>query len=113
MKNRIKHEGRIAIWVFAAICIVMTFVFLVRLFLGLEVWFIFPRLIMYLIFYVPLTIVIVLSSYKIIKYPLIGLLIFLFMATFTPSLISPFIPLDHPCEFEENQNDPECLEYDD
>ena len=75
--NKFNDEARIAIWVFGAICIVMTFVFLVRFFYDLEVWFIFPRLIMYLIFYVPLTIVIAVSSSKIIKYCIIGFLIFL------------------------------------
>jgi len=111
--NKFNDEARIAIWVFGAICIVMTFVFLVSFFYDLEVWFIFPGLIMYLIFYVPLTIVIAVSSSKIIKYSISGFLIFLFMAIFTPGLIPSWIPLDHPCEFEENQNEPYCINYND
>lgn len=66
-----------------------------------------------LVFFLFLPFVAYRTSSKIIRFIIIGFYVFIFMAIFTPNLIPDFIPLDHPCEFEENQNDPECLEYDD
>lgn len=73
----------------------------------------FVPILVTIFFFVFLPVVAYRNSSKIIRFIIIGFYVFIFMGIFTPSLIPDFIPLDHPCESEENQNDPECLEYDD